>query len=188
MIILKASQSLLTIYAAAVILARPVRGFGQRFDFVVQGGSHHNAASLLRAKKKDDHDGNSAADGSIGQYRERLERSFSVFDGATSDPLTAFLRDDDINNIHGDDDDAEEDSEVSTDQNIIVSSLDRLFNADDMDEEGIYLCDGDNCDLGDECKIPFKMAPEEETVDVMAFLGIQRAAPVNSPKGVERRQ
>ena len=42
------------------------------------------------------------------------------------------------------------------------------------------MCDGEECDLGDECKIPFKIAPGESSVDVMAFLGIQRAEPVKS--------
>ena len=140
-----------------------------------------NAVSSLKAKKeKQDSD----EDRSFGDKRERLERSFSVFDGDSSDPLSAFLREDVNNNDEGHS--AVEDSEAGTEQNIIVSSLDRLFNADDTDEEGIYLCDGDNCDLGDECKIPFKMGPEDESVDVMAFLGIQRAEPLK--RGVEEWQ
>lgn len=140
-----------------------------------------NAVSSLKAKK-DEQD--SAEDESFGDYRERLERSFSVFDGDRSDPLSAFLREDVNHDDHGHS--AVENHEDGAEQNIIVSSLDRLFNTDDTDEEGIYLCDGDDCDLGDECKIPFKMGPEDESVDVMAFLGIQRAEPVK--RGAEEWQ
>jgi len=128
----------------------------------------------------------------LADFRQRLEVSFGVFDGDNSDdPLGAFLRDEE-NDAHfffrHSLDDGNDSSEEEEEHDIVVGSLDRIFNTDATtteEDEGIYMCEGDLCDLGDECRIPdtFKAAHDKDSaVDVMAFLGIQRAKPLKVEK------
>lgn len=175
----KASQLLLTIYAIA--LANPVVGFGQRFEVLKGASSVSRSSSTLEVKKKDISDSENNVNGDhLADYREALEHTFGVYDGDSHDPLQAFLSN-------------KEDDEDDYEQTPIRSALDYLFNFDTTveDDEGIYLCEGGDCDLGEECLIPdtFKIVCDEESpVDVMAFLGIERAAPLKARKAAEEWQ
>lgn len=111
--------------------------------------------------------------GEVTGFRERLERTYSAFDGDDTDPLGAFIQSDiSIGEADG--------QKVSEE----IGALDRVFNVDPTDEaDYTYYCEGNLCDP-DECLIPetFKIVPGKDSLDVMSFLGIQRAAPLRAKK------
>ena len=92
-----------TIYLLA--LAVPVAGWGQLFEPL--RGQPARIATLLAMKDGDRED--------YHNFRERLERTYSTFDGDSDDPMSSFVR--------GDTDEEVESS--------IVRALDRMFEEDD---------------------------------------------------------
>jgi hypothetical protein len=107
----------------------------------------------------------------LSDFRDKLERSFVVFDGDSNVPLGPFVANDGLDS----------NSAVDEDDLSSVGALDRLYDLDPtlQDDDFTYFCEGDLCDP-DECLIPesFKISAGKDSVDVMAFLGIQRAEPI----------
>ena len=126
------------------------------------------ATRMQARKKQDDQD----PEEHISNFRQRLERSFAVFDGDSDDPMSAFIR---------------QESALEEDRSV-TQALDHLFQLDTIAETlAEEHCEGENCDLDiyGECAIPesFKIVAGEDSVDVMAFLGIRRAEPLKAKKG-----
>jgi hypothetical protein len=153
----------LTINILTALVA--VDGFGQRLEWTRNGPVlSAGVASSLKASDSDDH----SQDASVSEFRQRLERSFEVFDGDSTEAMSAFVRRD------------------SSDKAASRAAVDRMYSYDAEATKGDdLLCEGEDCDMdGEECKIPdtFKVFPSAESLDVMSFLGIRRAEPLRVRK------
>jgi hypothetical protein len=143
-----------------------VDGFGQRLEWARNGPVlSAGVASSLKASDSDDH----SQDPRVSEFRQRLERSFEVFDGDSTEAMSAFVRRDG--------------SDKTTSSRAAVN---RMFSYDVEANKGDdLLCEGEDCDMdGEECEIPdtFKVRSSAESVDVMSLLGIRRAEPLRVRK------
>lgn len=165
----------------------PTKGpFGIRSS---SSSGRRTSNSRLHAKEYEMEYDNEDSSTEIAAFRERLDETFGIFDGDdVNNPLGAFF------GKNQDDDDDE------TTTSVVRQSLDRIYNIDvaayaGLDDDGddddntvsfdfdVDNCVGDQCSLDDEeCEIPeeFKLLPNTNTVNVMDFLGIQRAEPLKA--------
>ena len=129
-----------------------VVGWGQLFEPL--RGKPMRFSTLICMQDNDD-----AEREDLHGFRRWLEHSYSKFDGDSNDPMRSFVR-------------GEEEASVA-------DVFDRMF---DEDEEDLDPCEGEYCDIDKECEIPesFKIAPGQDSVDVMAFLGMRRAEPLRA--------
>ena len=155
--------------------SKPVLGWGQGHMYnQFKGGSFTSTAFLMAS---DQHEEEPSEE--LRGFRERLERSFAIFDGDDNLPLNAFIWKDGDNDMGVSSSVADGDDET-----LAIRALDRVYDMDPStlsEDDYADYCEGDLCDP-DECQIPesFKLAPGKAPMDVMAFLGIKRAEPIQA--------